>query len=391
MSLQPPTPPRVTHPETKGDTHVEVIEQATIAKFQEVPGYVYWHDPYYVPPLRGAERRFLDPKRNPFFLHAEARLFVAKHGREKPVGRIAAAIDRDFDEKTGNKYGFFGYFEFLGDARLPETLLRAAVAWLREKGAEEIVGPCCFTVNHASCGLLVDGFDDDPTIETAYNPVNYHGHFARLPLEKWRDLYGYEIAAAPPPERVAKAASRLRERRGLAVRPVDMRRFEQELELVRTLYNDAWAGNTGAVPIRAEEMRFLAGALRGAIDPALLLVLEEKGKPVGFSVTLPDWNRVLKHLNGSLFPFGWLKAMLLRRTIDRVRVLLFGVTGPARRGRAAVLLDATWRAVHERGYKKADVSWIIEDNKPAIDLVEGLGGKRTRTWRLFRLLPGAFA
>jgi hypothetical protein len=392
MTAEPRTAPRVTHPETKAETVVEVSDPPAMGRFQEVPNYVYWHDPYYVPPLAAEERGFFDPAKNPFFKRGEARLFVASHGRGKPVARVAAAIDRDYDARHGKKHGFFGFLEFLGDARLPEILLGEAVRWLRERGAEEIVGPCRFTPDDPGAGLLIEGFDDDPTLDTVYNPVNYHGFMARLPIEKWRDLYGYEVAAGPPPERLSALAARARERRGIAVRPLDLH-AAKEIEAARALCDEAWAGSPQRAPIGGAELASLAGGRHGAIDPALVLLAEEKGRPVGLAAAIPDWNRVLKHLNGSLLPFGWLKAILLKRTIDRVRVVTFGALGkgPVRAARAAVLADAVWRAVAERGYARADLSPISEDDAPAIGLAEALGARHIRTWRLFRVLPGAFA
>jgi hypothetical protein len=388
MSVQPPKMPRVTHPETKPATLIEVVETAEqLRRFREVTGYVYWHDPYYVPRLASEETRFLDEKKNPFFRHGEARLFVARHGQQKPVARVSAAIDRDFDAQHGKTYGFFGFWEYLSDARLPADTLAAAVAWLREKGAEEIIGPCSFTPAHPFPGMLIDGFDDDPTLQTTYSTVNHFGHTGRLPLEKWRDLFGYELSLGPAPERLRAAAERVAARRGLTVRPLDSTRLEQELEVIRAVHDEAWKGTPAYVPLGTEDLRFLAAALGPAFDPGLWLILEEKGTPVGISVSVPDWNRVLKHQGGRTLPFGWLKALLVRRTIDRARVMFFGVAGAARRpGAAAPLALATWEALERRGYRRVDLSCIYEDDRRALALASKLGARRTRTWRLFRVV-----
>jgi ribosomal protein S18 acetylase RimI-like enzyme len=379
-----PKAPRPTHPETKAPTLVEVVEgPAQLRRFQQVLAMVYWHDPYHVSPLLSAERTFLDPQKNPFFAHAEARLFLAKHGNEKDVGRIAAALDRDA-APGGKPRGTFGFFEFLGDARLPEHLFEVAAAWLRERGAGEIVGPCSLAPHHFGAGLLVENFDDDPVFGTSYNPINYPGFFARLPLEKWRDLYGYELSIREPPERLARAAADAR-KRGLTIRPLDPARLERDLEAARAIYNEAWKEEAGFAPVREDEWRFLTLGVPFALDPALFLFVEENGRPVGFSWSFPDWNRVLKHLNGRLLPFGWIKALLLKRAIDRARVFRLGVLDAAERGeRTAALVEATWRAIAARGFRRAEVAHVPEENRRAIGLLEGLGARRTRTWRLFR-------
>ncbi len=389
MSIQIPKAPRPTHPETKPGTVLEPIETAAqLRRFQGVVTTVYWHDPYYVRPLLAPERRFLDPRKNPFFGHAEARLFIAKHGNNKDVGRIALALDREARGPDGRPRGTFGFLEFLGDARLPEHMLRAGVAWLRERGAGEIVGPCSFTPHHPNLGLLVENFDDDPVFGTPYNPVNYPGFLARLPLEKWRDLHAFELdLSADPPDRLARAAVESRAREGLTVRPLDLSRFDEDVEAARAVYNTAGpAAGLGFGAVGAAEWRFLVRSVRHVIDPALFLLLFEGDRAVGFAWALPDWNRVLKHLNGRRFPFGWIKAALLRRSIDRARLLWLGVLDPAeRRGRSAALIDAAWRALRARGYRRVEVSQVPEDAERAAALLERLGGRRTRTWRLYRL------
>ena len=46
---------------------------------------------------------------------------------------------------------------------------------------------------------------------------------------------------------------------------------------------------------------------------------------LGAALTLPDINQVTKKMNGRLLPFGWLKFLLGKRRIDRVRVFALGV------------------------------------------------------------------
>lgn len=388
MTTPLPKAPRPTHPETKPATEVEVVDSgARLERFLEVPGFVYWHDPYYVPPLRSADRRYFAAATNPFLARCEARLFLARHGHgRKPVARAAAAIDPDWSAKLGEKVGFFGAVEFLGDARLPDAVVGAALDWLRARGCAAAIGPCAFAPSHPGAGLLVEGFDDAPTVGTAYNPVNYPGFFARLPLEKWRDLHGFEIdPASGPPAALREAAAAARRDRGLAVRPLDAHAFDREVETIRTVLAEAYAASPLHVAFRPEEARFFFDALRRAIDPGLVHVLEAESRPVGVSVAIPDWNRVLKPLNGRLYPFGWLKALLAKRTIDRVRIAWFGIAGAARGGGgAAPLIEAAWDAVRTRGYRRIDISPIADDDGAATALLERLGARRTRTWRLFR-------
>ncbi len=392
----PALPPRITNPELKAKTEVRAVRtRRDLREFLNAPWKVHWGDPYFVPRLVAEERWFLDPARNPFFRHAERELFIAKHGEPSTVGTIAACIDRDFDAARGVRAGFFGFFDFLHDARVPEALLRAAVAWLRERGAVEIYGPCQLAPSHEA-GLLVDGFQDDPAILTPYNPAGYASHFQRLGLEPWQDLLAYEVAPGPAPERLRRAAEGAARRHGagaataLAVRPLDRRRLREETLLLRRIHEEAWRHGPLGRPVREEEALALAERLRTALDPAVALVLEAGGEPQAFAVALPDLNPVVKELNGRLYPFGWLKLRLARHAVDRARIALVCARDGARRrpGLVAPLLLALWEGLAARRYARVEISPVLGSDRRTRALLERLGARRTKTWRLFRVPPG---
>jgi hypothetical protein len=361
-----PTAPRVTHPETKpATTLVEVGSATTLTDFQRVPEFVHWGDPYYISPMKADERATLDSARGEFFRHGEAKLWTAWHGHGAPVGRILAAIDRDHDPAQG----FFGWLDFMNDARISEALIVQATTWLRERAAKEIVGPVAFSPRYGSAGLLVDGFYDDAVIGTNYNPPSYPGFIARLELEKHRDDFAFELdLGGPPPERLAARAKEVAARDGLTARTGDAYEIQDLAARLRA-------------PIPAGLIELLPEFPEGAV------VLQEGARPVGFALAVVDWNRVLKHLGGRRFPLGWIKTMLLRRTIDRVRVCAAAVEGEGR-ARIVPLANELWRRLAARGFSKAVIATIPETNARAVKLAEGLGAKKVRTWRTFRVPAG---
>jgi len=390
--FQFPKAPRVTHPETKPETLVSTVEGTDgLDAFLEVPELAYWADPYRIPPIRSEEVRAFHPDEDPLFARGKARLFTARHGHGRPVGRIAAFIDGAWDERTGERWGFFGRLEFMNDARLPEALLDAAVSWLRAEGAQRIVGPFDKTPWRPERGTLVDGFYDDPIFLAAYSPPSYPGFLEALGLETHAHELGYELdLKAAPPESLLARASEVAARDGLRVRRIDLARIDLEWELLRGISAEAHTGRKEApAPPREEWDRLLPDVRRLLpILPEGALVLEEGGKPVGFALALVDWNRVKKHQEGSLYPLGWLKALLLRRTIDRVRVHDLAVVG-AGRGRALPLVAELWRGLRARGYTGAHVPGVPEGHARARALLERIGARRARAWRLW-CVPGSW-
>ena len=99
-------------------------------------------DPCWVPPLLDDYRRSLDPKKSPFLKHGEIRCFLAlEDGR--PVGRVSAQIDLDFDKQWPQEKGvaFFGFFDSKDDPAVARALFEAASGWARSKGRTRLRGP----------------------------------------------------------------------------------------------------------------------------------------------------------------------------------------------------------------------------------------------------------
>ena len=84
-------------------------------------------DPNWVPPLLDDYRRSLDPKKSPFLKHGEIQCFLALDDK-RPVGRISAQIDTDFDKQWPQEKGvaFFGFFDSADDPAVARALFDEA-------------------------------------------------------------------------------------------------------------------------------------------------------------------------------------------------------------------------------------------------------------------------
>jgi hypothetical protein len=107
--------------------------------FIALPYRLEGRDPAWAPPLRRDVRVLLDPRRNPFFEHARARLLLARtDGRVS--GRIAAIDDGLHLEIHRDDAGFFGFFEAEDDEAVAAALFAAAEAWLGARGRRVLRG-----------------------------------------------------------------------------------------------------------------------------------------------------------------------------------------------------------------------------------------------------------
>jgi GNAT superfamily N-acetyltransferase len=363
---------------------VQVSDRRGMDQFIRFPWKVYKSSPNWVPPLI-SEVKFILSDKNPFFRHAEAACFLARNGGEV-VGRIAAIIDRNHINIHNEQAGFFGFFECLPEPAVAVALLDAAAQWLKERDIEIMRGPMNPSTND-ECGFLLEGFDSPPMIMMTYTPPYYLDYMERCGLTKSKDLFAYlsiiqDVSAAG---RLEKLASGVRSRvPGLTVRPANMKQFHRELETVKDIYNSAWSHNWGFVPMTDEEIESMAKRLKPLIVPELLIMAEVNGSPAAFFMAVPDYNQVLSRINGRLGPVEIMKFLWYSRKISDIRVLTMGVKEEYRKkGIEGLLYLESFKAALQKGYKRAEMSWILEDNVLMQRGCELMGGRLYKKYRIY--------
>ncbi len=359
--------------------------RADRAAFLDFPYRLYRGHPTWVPPVRMADRKIMDRKKNPFFAHAEAEHFLARRDG-RVVGRIAACVNRLHNEVHGDRVGFFGWFDVEPDPEAAAALVAAARAWVAARGMTSLRGPVCYSTNDV-CGVLVDGFEHPPMLMMPWNRPDYDALLRGAGLSGAKDLLAYWIPSSSPiPERYARVTERALARGGFTLRDIDLRRWRTEVDTVKALYNRSWERNWGFVPMTDAEFEHAAKDLKQIVDPRMFMMVERAGTPVGFAGILPDVNEALVGLDGRLFPFGLFKLLRRMKRIRNVRIVLLGVV-PEARGRgidAAIFVRALTKA-RECGYAGGEASWILEDNDRMRADIEGVGAK---VWKRYRLYEG---
>jgi GNAT superfamily N-acetyltransferase len=354
--------------------------------FIKFPWRVYRGDHLWVPPLILERKAFLNVRKNPFFQHAQAQLFLARQDGET-VGRIAAVLNEAHDSFYHERAGFFGLFECLPESeRAAAALLSAAEAWVRERGATFLRGPVNLSMNELDCGLLVQGFGAAPVFQSAYNPPYYADFIEANGFTKCKDLLAFYRHYHPlPSPRIRQLVERFQTRRRVTIRPIRMGDFHAEVMRIMAIYNDAWNDNWGFIPITDAEAQHLAQDLRLAIRPELALVAEIDGEEVGCFIALPDLNQILQHLRGHLTPWGLLRFWYQRRRLDTVRVAIMGVKKRYRRlGIDLMLYVESWKRAGELGVIRGEGGWVLEDNHLMVRALEELGACAYKRYRLYQ-------
>ncbi len=357
-----------------------------LSDFIRLPYSVYRDDPTWIPPLELERRIHLSPE-NPYFRHAECKFWVA-YRKGRPVGRISAQIDELYIHRYGENTGFFGMLEAEKNHETVGMLLETAEGWLKDMEMTRVMGPFNLSINQ-ECGLLVEGFDTPPSMMMPHTKPWYPQAVEACGYEKEKDLLAYTIDAdqdQPP------AITRILEKTatGMRTRGIDRSQLTSEMDRIFGIFNDAWSENWGFVPFTREEYLEIGQTMRFIADSRLVRIAEIEDEPAAFIVVLPNINEAICDLNGRLLPFGWLKLLwrLKVRHPSTGRVLLMGVirkyrdtlTGAAL---AYSLFSDISIAVRELGMKSLELSWILEDNTIMRRIIESLGGREYKRYRIY--------
>jgi GNAT superfamily N-acetyltransferase len=365
----------------------QVVSHRERNAFIKFPWRIYAKDSAWVPPLIIERKAFLDRKRHPFYRHGDAALFLARRNGEI-VGRIMASDDPNYNSLHQSNVGCFGLFDCIDDRDVAAVLFGAAGNWLRAKGRTEMMGPIDYSTNYV-CGLLIEGFQFPPTILTAHNPPYYRHLIEACGFTKAKDWYAWWFA---DPSRAVihlrRLANRGHRRWPVTIRSTNVKNIPDESRRLREIYNQAWEKNWGFVPFTEAEIQFMTKELKPLLVPEFGWIAEIGGKPVGFTLCLPDINVVLSDLNGRLtrfgLPIGLIKLLFYKKRIRKGRLIALGVIKEHRRAGIAEML--VLRVMEETMIKRGitgELSMTLEDNFMINRFLEAIGAERYKTYRIF--------
>ncbi len=365
-------------------TILNCTKNSELKLFEQIPEILHKTDPWFVPPFPGSITKIFSSK-SPFRKHGELLPMIA-YRDGKPVGRICAVVNRAHNEYYKDKTGFFGFFDCIDDAEVAKALVSKAREVLKSHGCEVIRGPYSPTSND-ECGLLVDGFDAAPMVMMPYNPSYYLKLYETVGFQPIRDLHAYYITSTGPiPEKISRIAKRVRERSGISVRNIELKKLDEELKIIQALYNDTLKRNWGFVPITYEELQYAANDLKAIVDPQMVLIAEKDGQPIGFSMVIPNMNEFMwkakKYKNTLLrsLSFIW---QLKTKYPREARLAVLGVRPEYQASGIAAVFYYELLRLGKSKVVGGELSWVEESNEPMIRSIELLAGKRYKNYRIF--------
>jgi len=354
--------------------------------FIRFPYKLYRQDKVWIPPLLSEQRKQFSPKTNPFLEHCQWQLFLLKD-KGKIIGRIAAFIDKLAMDFWKERIGLFGYYECIPDSAASNLLLEAAKNWLIKKQCSSMRGPWSFVSQE--WGMVVEGFKPSPVLMAPYNPSYCNAHMADFGMSKAKDLLCWQISMEEGyriPQRIMNLTDRVSERYSVRIRKMNMKKYDEEIQIILDLSNQCLIENWGYSPATESEAKAMAKDMRRIIQPKGVLFAEDKnGRQIGFAIALPDLNSLLKGMKGRLLPFGFVKIMWGIPRLRRYRLFALAVDPEYQRKAVDSLL---YRALHESLYAKdlwIEINYVLEDNLPMINAINKLEATQSRRYRVYEM------
>jgi hypothetical protein len=365
---------------------VPVEGRRRLRQFIRLPWSIYQNDPAWVPPLLLERKEHLS-KRNPFFEHAQCKFWLAYRGATA-VGRISAQVDQLHLERYEDSTGFFGLLEAEDKAETFQGLLKTAETWLRKQGMRRVLGPFNLSINQ-ECGLLVEGFDTPPMVMMGHARPYYSVRVEENGYRKEKDLLAYRIDSDFELTRAMRVVIK-RAKKRVHIRPLRRSVFKEELRILQDIFEDAWSQNWGFVPFTRAEFEHMGKSFKLLLPDDQVQIAEVDGVPAAFMVAVPNVNEAIKDLDGKLFPLGWLKLLWRLKVAypKSVRVALMGVRQRYQNSRlaaalAVMVVEAARPPAVKRGVLSAEMSWILDDNVGMRNIIESLGGKAYKLYRIY--------
>jgi hypothetical protein len=343
----------------------EISKPADLRKFIRFPYKVHQGNQAWVPALDFDEMNNLRKDKNPAFEHCQAKYLLAYKNGEI-AGRVAAIYNKLHIDIWDQRYLRFGWIDFIDDEEVVDSLMGAVEEWAQELDCTAVHGPLGFTDLDRE-GLLVEGYDELATLATRHDPPYYKEHLERLGYGKDVDWYEHEVFIPDElDEKIIRVAELVKRRYKLrllgAKNKKDLLQYAPELfEVINKTYSHLY----GVVHLTDKQVEAYVNQYFGFVIPDLVpVVLNEEGRMVAFTVTMPSLSRAIQKAHGQLLPFGFVHLLTAMRRFDRIDAYL-GAVVPELQGRGvnAITMVAVFEACKKYGIRSVHVNPQLESNR----------------------------
>ena len=345
-------------------------DQEELKKFVSLERELLGSYPHYIPSIDDDIIYQLSGQ-SPFFSEMEHTMFVASNGKQI-VARCAALINRKYQKAKDEAVGFIGYFASAPENnRLVMEMLAQAETWLKERGVKRIIAPYngALFLDWGDWGFLTAEFDEEPLFPFKWHPPYYKDYITEAGFNPSYPLWSYMVDFSS--EKYLARVQQVKGNQAARVRPIDKNNWDEEMEIQRSILNEAFRNEWETYPLNRDEFLDIYNPLKEFLDPRQILVAEINNEPVGICVGYPDINHVWKSFGGSIGNVETIKNAFAN--FKRAGLLIIAVLPEAQGHGVAQLLAVTlFQRYQEHGLKEAAYHLVNEVNEKSRKFAEAL-------------------
>lgn len=365
---------------------VRELGDEDLGLFIDFPYTIYDKSSPWVPPLKKEYRKYITGVSSAVTsVGPHAKLGVFQDGRL--VGRLIVGVNEELNEAKGYHESYFSEFECEDDKEAATMLLESAEEWAARHGADTMKGPLALPGGDDNRGFLYENFEDPTYVMNVYNPPYYNDLAVAAGYGKYFDVYGFQSQMEDVNIlRYQKLVPIAMERYGFTLENIRLDHLDEDMEALKTIMDKAlpeeWAD---IIPPGEEELEAIKGSIAPLCDPELIYIARDLDRnPIGFNITMPDYNQVLKKMYGKMGPIELLKFLYYKKKIDRARLFVLFVTPEyQKKGVTAAMYLRTYITAMRKGYRSMEGSTIWEYNTPMLTDIRAVGIEPYRTWRIY--------
>jgi len=290
---------------------------------------IYQDDPHWVAPLKNDLLKSFLGKDFTKKIQCGPHAFFMVWENNTPLGRILVGINEKKNRTTRQSVGYFGYLELVNSSEVLKCLMESAVNWLKNQDVTTLIGPLCPDDDVEGRGLLIKGFDSSPVLMNSYNPDYYRKLLEEYGFKKDTDFFAYySNQISNLKARVEKVSAFAMQKFQFRIDQIDLKHQDREIrdliKIIDAIVSDSREEDNGfeyANPPTFGELALEVKKFLPFLDKDLIYIARSGEVPIGFVFAFPDYNQVLKRMNGTLFPFGLFQYLWYKRAIKGIRGL----------------------------------------------------------------------
>ena len=354
--------------------------------FVRFPLELYKGNKYFVPMLYGGEFDVFKPD-YPFNKVCDTVCFVAYDGK-KTVGRIQGIIQREANEKWGQKRVRFTRFDSTDDTKVSSALFKAVEDWAKAKGMDEFVGPLGYSDLERE-GLLIEGFDQMQTFEEQYNYDYYQRLIEDYGFEKDVDWLEHMLfAPTSDGEKIIELAQKMLDRYELrvyqasSIKELIDRHIAKVFDLIEKTYSRLY----GTMPLNEEIVSNYIKDFKLIVRPQdILMIYDKEENLVGFALMFPSISDAVRKSEGHITPrflYNFLKSKRDPKVIDLGLIGILPEYEP--KGVAAIMIGLLMKMLKESDLDHLETNLMLEDNHHILNMLKRFEKKQNKRRRCFK-------